>query len=90
MARLVDKNRKLLDIQMAVWAGDGWGLDWSEDFYNVGDLEYDADPFVQAYKVDNVYDALEAAQDWSENVGDWSMDTTDKLDKAVDWLIWDL
>ena len=89
MARLHD-GKKLLDIQMSVWDGSGWGPDWSNDFYAVGDmgLEYDED--LQAYKVHNVYEALEEAEDWMDNVNEYSDDTTPAEDKAVDWLILDI
>lgn len=38
MTIFIDKNRKIVDLQLKNWDGDNWSPDWSRDFWDVGEL----------------------------------------------------
>lgn len=69
MTRLTD-GKKTAEIEMMVWEGSGYTPDWSADFFEVGNLEFDEE--VGAYKVVNVDYCIEQANDWRKGVGDFS------------------
>ena len=69
MTRLID-GKKIAEIEMMVWEGSGYNPDWSHDFYEVGNLEYDAE--LDAYKVADVDYSIDQARDWRKSTGDFS------------------
>lgn len=71
MTRLTD-GKKTVDIEMMVWEGNGYAPDWSKDFFEVGNLEYDEK--LEAYKVRDVEYSIEQANDWRKSIGDFSCD----------------
>lgn len=71
MARLTD-GKKTVDIEMMVWEGNGYTPDWSADFFEVGNLEFDEE--VGAYKVVDVDYCIDQANDWRKSTGDFSND----------------
>ena len=71
MTRFTDGN-KTVEISIQRWNGSGWGPDWSEDFFNVGSLDYDED--LEAYQVWSVEYLKEQLEDWKAGVGDFQDD----------------
>lgn len=71
MTRLYD-GKKIAEITMCIWDGNGWTPDWSNDFYDIGLMEYDEDH--DAYKVDDVDYCIEQAMDWKNSIGDFCND----------------
>ena len=69
MTKLTD-GKKTVDIEMMVWEGNGYTPDWSKDFFEVGNLEYDEK--LEAYKVRDVDYCIEQASDWRKSIGDFS------------------
>ena len=81
MARLTDGN-KTVEITMCVWNGNGYNPDWSNDFFSVGDLEYDEEK--EAHIVKDVDYCVEQAEDWKNSRGDYTEDDADPDDKIVE------
>lgn len=71
MTRLTD-GKKTVEIEMMVWEGNGYTPDWSNDFFEIGNLEFDED--VGAYKVVDVDYCIDQAADWRKSIGDFSDD----------------
>ena len=71
MTRLTD-GKKTVEIEMMVWEGNGYTPDWSNDFFEVGSLEYDEE--LEAYKVEDVDYCIDQAADWRKSTGDFSGD----------------
>lgn len=80
MTKLTD-GKKTVGTTMAVWTGDGYTPDWSNDFYDVGCLEYDEEK--DAYIVDDVEYCIEQAMDWKNSEGDYSSNAPNE-DNNVD------
>lgn len=87
MARLSDGYRTV-DIELRTWDSEKneFTPDWSNDFFNIGNLFYDADE--DAYLVKNVYYCIEQAQDWKYGVGDFYCDdlTQEEIDARMIWI----
>ena len=82
MTRLTD-GTKTVEITMNNWDGNGWTPDWSNDFFEVGGLEYDEE--TDAYKVQDVDYCVEQARDWEQGIGDYADDgAPDIEDRNVD------
>lgn len=81
MARLTDGN-KTVEITMCVWNGSGYDPDWSDDFFSVGDLEYDEEK--ETHIVKDVDYCIEQAEDWKNSRGDYAEDDVDPEDKIVE------
>ena len=64
MARLMD-NKKTVEIRMY----GANGAEWSDDFFEVGNLEYDEGK--DAHVVSDVAYCIEQAYDWKNGVGDF-------------------
>lgn len=71
MTRLYD-GKKIAEITMCIYEGNGWTPDWSNDFFDIGLLEYDEDH--EAYKVEDVDYCIEQAEDWKNSEGDFCDD----------------
>lgn len=71
MTRLTDKTRTV-EITMHEWTGSGYSPDWSNDFFQIGALKYDAD--LEAYIVPDVEYCADQAEDWQRGIGDFSTD----------------
>ena len=73
MIKLYDEKRTV-EITMREWDNryDEARLDWSNDFFEVGGLEYDEER--DAYRVDDVDYCVESANDWRDAVGDFCDD----------------
>ena len=69
---------------MAIWKGSGWSPDWSDDFFEAGRLQYDAERDARIVK-DTEY-CIDYAMDWKNGVGDFYSDesTIDPEDRLVD------
>lgn len=80
MARLYDGN-KTVDIQLISWNGHEWTSDWSEDFFAVGELEYNEE--LESYKVEDVDYCIEQANDWKLNRGDYEEDNYEEDSREV-------
>lgn len=74
MTRLTDKTRTV-EITMCEWTGSGYTPDWSNDFFQVGVLQYSADR--DAYIVADVEYCAEQAEDWQLGRGDYAYDAED-------------
>ena len=81
MVRLTDGN-KTVEITMCVWNGSGYDPDWSEDFFSVGDLEYDEEK--ESRIVKDVDYCIEQAEDWKNSRGDYAEDDVNLEDKIVE------
>lgn len=71
MTRLYD-GKKIAEITMNVWNGNGYTPDFSLDFFEVGALPYDEEK--EAYVVDDVDYCIEQANDWKDSNGDFVND----------------
>lgn len=76
MTKLTD-GKKTVEITMKMWKYGQYTPDWSNDFFEVGGLEYDEE--LDAYKVNDVDYCIEQAEDWKNGVGDFS-DSEDGID----------
>lgn len=82
MTRLTD-GKKTAEIRMTEWTGNGYGPDWSNDFFEVGALKYD--PSTEAYQVEDVDYCVVQAQDWAAAKGDYREDEDINTDnRSVD------
>ena len=70
MARFYD-GKRLVEITMRDWDNryNTPTLDWSNDFFEVGGLEYDED--IGAYLVEDVEYLIDAADDWMNGTGEF-------------------
>lgn len=59
MTRLTD-GKKTVEIEMKKWNGSGYDPDWSEDFFEVGQVPYDEEK--EAYIVKDVDYCIEQAR----------------------------
>ena len=80
MTRLYD-GKKIAEITMNTWTGNGYTPDFSLDFFEVGVLPYDEKR--DAYVVDDVDYCIEYAMDWKDSKGDFH-DDEPNLDNNVD------
>lgn len=71
MIRLTDKS-KTVEITMCEWTGSGYTPDFSNDFFRIGGLQYNAD--LDAYIVPDVEYCAEQAEDWQLGRGDYADD----------------
>ena len=71
MARFTD-GKKTVEIKMMTWEDNNYTPDWSNDFYDVGGLEYDDDK--DAYIVKDVDYCADQAKDWQNMTGDYTED----------------
>lgn len=74
MTVLVD-NRKAVEVTIREWDEESmhYGPDWSNNFFEVGALEY-VDGLDDAYWVDDVDCCIEQADDMVAGVGDFAVD----------------
>lgn len=78
--RLYD-GRKMVEIQMNNWTGDDYTPDWSNDFFEAGNLPYDEE--LDAYMVEDVDYCIEQAMDWKNADGDFYELDADTSDRYV-------
>jgi len=72
MTRLTDGNRTIT-ITLAIWEdGSGLSPDWSNDFFEIGSLDYDEEK--DAYIVSDVDYCVDYALDWKYSRGDFADD----------------
>lgn len=76
MARLMD-NKKTVEIRMY----GANGVEWSDDFFEVGNLEYDEGK--DAHVVSDVAYCIEQAYDWKNGVGDFYNPDAEVEDREV-------
>lgn len=81
MTRFIDKTGRIIEIRMCRWNGSGYDPDWEQDFFAVGDLQYDDEK--EAYIVDDVDYLVDYANDWKNNTGDFAIDDSDKGDEYI-------
>ena len=81
MTRLTD-GKKTVEITMRIWEGNGYTPDWSNDFFDIGDLPRDEEK--EASIVEDVDYCVGQAQDWKNSAGDYMDDETPIDDKRVD------
>ena len=79
--RLFD-GKKMADIVMNTWDGSSYTPDWSIDFFDTGNLQYDED--MEAYLVQDVDYCIEQANDWKNADGDFCEPDADTSDRNVD------
>lgn len=68
MTRFTDGDN-VVEISMCIWDGHQYGYDWEDDFYDVGNLDYDER--FDAYIVEDVEYLVEQAKDWQDGIGDF-------------------
>lgn len=61
-------GKRTVEITMQEWDGSQWGPDWSLDFFEAGNLEYNEE--TNTYTVEDVDYCIEQANDWKYNTGD--------------------
>lgn len=73
MARLIEKNSNyIVSIEMREWKDGQYTNDWSNDFFEVGNLPYDEEH--DAYIVDDTDYCVQYAKDWQYSEGDFQDD----------------
>ncbi len=82
MAKLTDRKRTV-EITMATWEDNGWTSDWSDDFFAVGNLEYDEE--LEAFVVQDVGLCIEFANDWKNGVGDFADERYDMEEMGMEF-----
>ena len=78
-------GKRLVEIKMQNWTGNGYTPDWSQDFFEAGGLEYDSDK--DASIVEDVQYCIEQAMDWMRAEGDFyepDADPEDLENRSVD------
>ena len=75
-------GKKMVNIEMNNWTGNGYTPDWSIDFFEAGGLEYNED--MDAYMVEDVDYCIEQAMDWKNADGDFYEPDADTSDRNVD------
>ena len=72
--RLTDKTGRVLEIKMQMWDEErpGYTPDFSQDFFESGNLPYNVD--LDAYEVDDIAYCLDQALDWEKAEGDFYED----------------
>lgn len=66
--KLVSGNR-MVAIEMQTWDGRQYTPDWSNDFFEVGNLKYNED--LDAYEVEDIDYCIDQANDWKDKEGDY-------------------
>lgn len=74
-------GKKTVKITMCIWQGSGYSDDFSTDFFNAGNLAYNAEN--DAYIVKDVDYCIEQANDWKECIADFSMESDPDNNRAV-------
>lgn len=69
MTRLNDGN-SIIQVEMCVWNGHNYSEDWSNEFFEVGQLSWDEE--TDSYIVDDVELCVDAAIDAINHTGDFS------------------
>ena len=80
MTRFTDYNT-ILELEMRFFDDktSRWSPDWSADFYDVGNLEYDED--LDAYIVDDNQYLVEVGLQWQDYT--WEDDDPDMIDAEL-------
>ena len=63
-------GKRVVEIRMQVWNGNGYDPDWSNDFFEAGGLPFNEE--VDAHIVADVDYCIEQAQDWENKQGDYA------------------
>ena len=74
----ISDGKKTVEIMMQHWNGSGYDPDFSEEFFDSGELEYDEEE--DAYKVDDVDYCIDQATDCKNCTGDFSDNDPDGAD----------
>lgn len=77
--RFIDSKGRLMEIEVIDWTMGA--VDWSRDFFEVGDLKYSEE--FSAYKVDDIFYLFDRAVDWQWSEGDFSDDEARPEDRTV-------
>jgi len=78
--RLKEKSTgRISEIELT---SDKYPGDWSQDFFNTGELEYDEDD--DAYIVNSIEYCIEQATDWANDAGDY--DSEEEPDNDVKYV----
>lgn len=78
-------GKKVVEIRMQVWDGNGYEPDWSQDFFEAGGLP--TDDATGASVVDDVDYCIEQAQDWANKRGDHSEVAPCRRVQILQWLL---
>ena len=80
MTRFTDYNT-ILELEMRYFDEKtlNWSSDWSADFYEVGNLEYDED--LDAYVVDDNQYLVEVGLQWQDYM--WEDDDPEMIDAEI-------
>lgn len=73
-------GRRIVEIEMQNWTGNGYTPDWSIDFFEAGSLPYDEE--TDTYTVEDVDYCIDQATDWENSEGDFSEDEIDDTRKV--------
>lgn len=65
-------DKKTVEITMQEYKYGEWQEDWSEDFFEAGQLKYDAS--AEAYIVEDVDYCIGQANDWQQCIGDFAIE----------------
>ena len=80
--RLVSGNR-MVAIEMQTWDGRQYTSDWSNDFFEVGNLKYNKD--LDAYEVEDIDYCIDQANDWKDKEGDfYGEEDAEGVERSVD------
>ena len=80
--RLVSGNR-MVAIEMQTWDGRQYTPDWSNDFFEVGNLKYNED--LDAYEVEDIDYCIDQANDWKDKKGDfYGEEDAEGVERSVD------
>lgn len=74
-------GKKTVEITMYIWQGSGYSDDFSMDFFNAGNLAYNAEN--DAFIVKDVDYCIDQSNDWKECVADFSMEEDPNGNRAV-------
>lgn len=85
--KITDGN-KVISVKMYTHTEAGNTPDWSEDFFNAGNLEYI--PETDIYKVPDVDYCVEQAQDWKQSKGDFCDDQPNdgNMVEVIEYYYW--
>ena len=68
--KMYDRSGRVLDIRLKQWDGTQYGPDFSNDFFEAGELLYNRD--IDAYLVDDVDYCRDRAIEWQEGEGEFA------------------
>lgn len=86
MGTILTDGKKTVEITMKTWDGSQWGVDWSNDFFEIGSLPaVELEDGTTAHKVEDVDYCMETAEDWSNKRGDFADDGKPEAEDRGVW-----